>query len=198
MCLIRDDLTTLWCEVTSSIRSGTVEDENCDEKSNLNLDESGEVVTAPKQEQKEVLLCLRPIRDGDKVDESLRFTPLTRDEGSMPLESLKDQMVSSTSGSGGNTLDDKADSDKASSTTPSNQSTSRASGSSSNDMNKKRPPKKRLLSATSMGTLSNSNEESPKKRPKTDSKGQSSGNSSDTEKSVVESLMLMNKAKSSQ
>lgn len=185
--------------MTSSIRSGTLEDESADEKASLKFSESGETAAAPKQYQKEVLLCLRPIRDGDKVDESLRFTPLTRDEGLLPLESMKDQVVSS-SGGGGNNLDDKADSDKSSSTTPSNQSTSRASGSSSNDLNKKRPPKKRLLSATSVGTFSNSNEESPQKRAKTDSKGQYSGNPSETdcEKSVVESLMLMNKSKSTQ
>jgi hypothetical protein len=168
-----------------------LEDESGDEKANLKLTENGETeAIAPKQEQKEVLLCLRPIRDGDKVDESLRFAPLT-----MPLESLKDQLVSA-SVDGGNNLDDKADSDKASS----NQSTSRASGSSSNDMNKKRPPKKRLLLATSVGTFSgsNSNEEPSQKRTKTDGKSKSSGNTSDTEKSVVESLMLMNKSKSSQ
>lgn len=84
ICLIRKDLTTLWCEVTSSIRTKEP-DEDCadsgstdskkksDSKSSLidNFgDEKGEI-----QVEKELLLCLRPIRDGEHNmhDSKLRF-----------------------------------------------------------------------------------------------------------------------------
>jgi hypothetical protein len=169
-----------------------LEDETSDEKSNVKS--SGSTDTAgPKLEQKEVLLCLRPIRDGDKVDESLRFAPPTRSEATLSAALFNDPIVSSSSG-GNNTQDDKADSDRISSSAPSNQSFSKATGSSLKE--KKRPPKKRALKSTNADDFP-THEDVPKKRTKTDVRGHSS-NSSDTEKSVVESLMLMNKLKSSQ
>jgi len=94
VCLVRADLTTIWCEVTASIRTNTP-DEDDDEpqampsgekatvnkknsnngEGNDNTQESTEPTnsTENEDEAKEVLLCLRPLRDGDKVGEELRF-----------------------------------------------------------------------------------------------------------------------------
>lgn len=67
---IRNDLTLIWCELTSSIRTRPRNDE--DEKANI---------TAPTQatsegseiEEKELLLCFRPIREGGNVTGDRRF-----------------------------------------------------------------------------------------------------------------------------
>lgn len=90
ICLIRDDLTTIWCEVTSSIRTRSLDEEQPDNSSipgNVSPKEK-KPKTSPngidEQQQnnpvvvqiKELLLCLRPIRDGEeKVTEELRFKP---------------------------------------------------------------------------------------------------------------------------
>ena len=98
VCLIRSDLSTLWCEVTSSLRTKDHDEELNDssllgDKRMQNSDEStqGKLVfeeeptheSDPGEEKvkivpqiKEILLCLRPIRDGDAmVDEGYRFKP---------------------------------------------------------------------------------------------------------------------------
>lgn len=90
ICLIRDDLTTIWCEVTSSIRTRSLKDETSDDFSpsaltvvspnqakdsrSSNLGSCDDVDDVSKDDVKELLLCLRPIRDGDeKVGEEFRF-----------------------------------------------------------------------------------------------------------------------------
>lgn len=91
ICLIRDDLTTIWCEVTSSIRTRSLKEEAVDpldplqlpptkgekkDAKSLKTTSSSEDAASSNRgdEVKELLLCLRPIRDGEqKVDESLRF-----------------------------------------------------------------------------------------------------------------------------
>lgn len=103
VCLIRNDLTTIWCEVTSSLRTKDNDDEEGDanswteakkppqlfrsgesasvklETEEASMHGSEEAVPAVKNaipQVKEILLCLRPIRDGDgKTDESNRFKP---------------------------------------------------------------------------------------------------------------------------
>lgn len=104
VCLIRSDLSTLWCEVTSSLRTKDNDEEPSDSGSlvvekRTHLSTTSEETTQGKlvsddastheSEQidgvekvkstpqvKEILLCLRPIRDGDaKVDEANRFKP---------------------------------------------------------------------------------------------------------------------------
>mmetsp|Transcript_45032 Transcript_45032/g.108932 ORF Transcript_45032/g.108932 Transcript_45032/m.108932 type:complete len:794 (-) Transcript_45032:147-2528(-) len=120
MCLIRQDLTTVWCEVTSSVRTRLNDEESFDSPSNPSKS-SGEApekpaTAAPKEDLLEVLLCLRPIRNGEKsVDESLRFVPVQQadtamDEGdtvdrdgiivSSSSENVKKMESSSGSGSG--------------------------------------------------------------------------------------------------
>jgi hypothetical protein len=89
--LIRDDLTTIWCEVTSSIRTVSNEDSEQDSVTNtsksLSLkkkdasssssdDQQGSNCSSKEAPMKELLLCLRPTSDGtEKVSEDLRFIP---------------------------------------------------------------------------------------------------------------------------
>lgn len=91
VCLIRDNLTTVWCEVTSSIRAAspdlevasTFDDESGFRKTVPGKSSSGSnMVDSPiglqdmEEPHQEFLLCLRPIRDGDKpVEDKLRFVP---------------------------------------------------------------------------------------------------------------------------
>ena len=96
--LVREDLTTIWCEITSSIRTRPPNDE--DEKANIFAPVAATSVTASGNsgkpakpsssaiqegsesvgtseateiEEKEVLLCFRPIREGDVVSSEFRF-----------------------------------------------------------------------------------------------------------------------------
>lgn len=73
--LIQSDLTTMWCELTASIRTRTINDEDSDlgivdlnppPKPNGNDEDL---------EEREVLLCFRPIMAGEKVGEEFRFPP---------------------------------------------------------------------------------------------------------------------------
>ena len=76
ICLIRNDNSTIWCEVTSSIRTRSANEENTNtvigasvEKkrgfsgNNSNIGESH----IEEEQIKELLLCLRPIRDGNDI-----------------------------------------------------------------------------------------------------------------------------------
>ena len=84
VCLIRNDLTTIWCEVTSSVRSrGTDSADSASRSSrkktpmsssstSASVDESNQGPNKRSAEEAnldeealEILLCLRPIRDGD-------------------------------------------------------------------------------------------------------------------------------------
>jgi hypothetical protein len=164
VCLIRDDLTTIWCEVTSSIRTKDVPEVPVDpeksEGSSVAVDQlpSSESDQTPVVESKELLLCLRPIRDGEKkVDARYRFNPLGQGDNKI--------MVSESSNTG-----------------LSSGETSLLSSASEAQM-ASRPLKKRRRKEDM---------EAPLKRSK--GKGQKGDSTDvDTEKSVVESLMLMNK-----
>jgi len=85
VCLIRSDLSTIWCELTSSIRTrpskiggGAItdsasllpEDESSPEHQGEQVEEEEE-----QEEEKELLLCFRPLREGEQVGEELRFVP---------------------------------------------------------------------------------------------------------------------------
>jgi len=180
MCLIRDDLTTVWCEVTSSIRNKSA-DEDAGEEKAVKSTESSET-SGPKTDQ-ELLLCLRPIRNsGKKVDESFRFIPVAKQVASTIPKDNAGACISASSGGetnkGDKSVQNKNSLNNASSTSSKQQ-----------ELYKKRPPKKRLL-VTSGDTYK---ESSNQKRAKTDGTNQGP-NASETEKSVVESLMLMNKS----
>lgn len=91
VCLIRDDLTTIWCEVTSSIRTVSSDDNEQDSVTNTSKsvslkkkdasssssdDQQGSNCSSKEAPMKELLLCLRPTSDGtEKVSEDLRFIP---------------------------------------------------------------------------------------------------------------------------
>jgi PAS domain-containing protein len=103
MCLIRQDLTTVWCEVTSSVRTRLTDEESFDSPSNPSKSGTAtqETPAPPKEEMLEILLCLRPIRNGEKsVDESLRFVPVERAEATMDEVETGERIVSSGNESG--------------------------------------------------------------------------------------------------
>eukprot|EP00536_Pseudo-nitzschia_multiseries_P012848 jgi/Psemu1/290540/fgenesh1_pg.512_\ len=179
MCLIRVDLTTVWCEVTSSIRNKSADDDAGDVKATNSKSTESSETSGPKLDQ-EILLCLRPIRNSSKkVDESCRFVPSTKYASSAALKDVSDPWVSTSSG--GETNEAKSNSDRNITNNNAKQQ----------ELNKKRPPKKRLM-ATGVDAYTNNNPD--QKRAKTESTNQQGPNASETEKSVVESLMLMNKS----
>ena len=187
--MIRNDLSTVWCEVTSSVRTRS-SDEDFDaaggdtESQDINPSATGHT---PKVEVKELLLCLRPIRDGDKVDDAYRFVPQKKMNVEMDQTSTEKAGIAgvvSSSGSGGCHNDDKTSMEKNSA---GSRSTTNSAGTSSSS-SPKRPPKKRPLPRPD-------NESPGDNQNETTSRKKSKGSpSNDTEKSVVESLMLMNKS----
>jgi hypothetical protein len=111
--LIRHNLSTVWCEVTSSIRTREAEsgdeDSISDEASppdalaedivkrpQSTTSEGGTNETssaAPVKQVKEVLFCFRPIRDGEKkAAEKFRFKPRHRHaDAGTDIETTQDQ-----------------------------------------------------------------------------------------------------------
>jgi len=185
MWLIRDDLTTVWCEVTSSIRNkSSDEDIGEDKPTNSKSTESSDV--SGTNIDQELLLCLRPIRNGGKkVDESLRFVPLN--EHQLSTTSPRDRTETWVSASSYSANTNKEKEGLSVRTVARNDSNNNLSSSLKQELNKKRPPKKRPIVT---GDHSYSDIQTPK-RPKHDSAA-SSSNTSETD--VVESLMLMNKS----
>jgi hypothetical protein len=116
--LIRDDLSTIWCELTSSIRTRPSDDVDKE----LNIVSIQQLKTANQKngqligsnesaasseyahEEKELLLCFRPIREGDAVGEELRFCPqIEKNDGSDGEASFEDRkLLSATSTSSKN------------------------------------------------------------------------------------------------
>lgn len=178
MCLIRDDLTTIWCEVTSSIRTKETPQEPEDlnattsqsgkgtKEGDTSVKSSSESDSTPPviKETKELLLCLRPIRDGEgKVDEKFRF---------MRRKTLAEHIVSESSNTG-----------------PSSGGEMSLMSSNGETQTDSRPPKKRRKRDARDG------KEPSAKRNTGERQGEFAAPQVDTEKSVVESLMLMNRAK---
>lgn len=176
MCLIRKDLTTVWCEVTSSIRTRSP-----DEDSPEPTGSKSSADATPKPQIKELLLCLRPIRDGDKVDEALRFV------------SQKDECLVSSSSGDAMTKEDKPSSEKNTTSSGSGGSNSNSANSSRQSEEKRtRPAKKRPLPSNGE-SLPAGEEEMLAKRKKANPEKSHKSSHNDPEKSVAESLMLMNK-----
>ena len=200
--------------MTSSIRTKTVEDETTEDTSSMtgskaeingvaanevagstvsktgNISSDDAPIEEVKQKMhvtktKELLLCLRPIRDGEgKVDESLSFARIREqqrwEENSSPIPER-----SAVMGEGARTS-------KPAFAAASNIDAGSGSGNTSlaeenaTGESRRGPPKKRALplhGSTAKSLSGSSKAGSPNKRIKT--------SSSDTEKSVVESLMLM-------
>eukprot|EP00594_Rhizosolenia_setigera_P018611 CAMPEP_0178957728 /NCGR_PEP_ID=MMETSP0789-20121207/11110_1 /TAXON_ID=3005 /ORGANISM="Rhizosolenia setigera, Strain CCMP 1694" /LENGTH=608 /DNA_ID=CAMNT_0020640079 /DNA_START=185 /DNA_END=2011 /DNA_ORIENTATION=+ len=231
ICLIRNDLTTIWCEVTSSIRTRSLGDELAESmssnsgsngnntKSNNdnnagassgnttekpvtgNSSSSPDLVdkskkgdtgsdSAPSQQEdqvKELLLCLRPIREGEeKVSEELRFRPkkelkkFVNGNGTDNKQQKVKQDEEMNSGS----APDGEPTAQSQTQQKQQQQTSNKTGSGVSAV--KRPMKKRPLSETQKSSVSVSSSSVMK----------GDGVATDTEKSVVESLMfLSNKQK---
>jgi hypothetical protein len=128
--------------------------------------------SAKKEPVQEFLLCFRPMRDGDKkVDESLRLVVSTE------ASKCEDGVITSSSGSTG----EQGNSEK----TSAEGSDSKNNSTSSGDAPRKRPPKNRSFDIDLQA-------QGYSKKRKTEG-----GTKDDTEKSVVESLMLMNKSQTS-
>lgn len=167
MCLIRQDLTTVWCEVTSSVRTRMSDEESFDSPSNPSKSsdtaEEPAPTAAPREDQLEILLCLRPIRNGEKrADESLRFTPVHQADAAMDEGDTLDRMISSSSGN-----DKKMGS-------------SSGSGSADDPSGKRSFP-------------SEEDTVKPSKKQKTAGKGKGKPSTLDTEQ-AVETLMFLNKS----
>jgi hypothetical protein len=72
--LIRNDLSTIWCELTSSIRTRRFNDEDSELGIiDHNPKPAAEVLAEEPIAEKELLLCFRPILEGRKVGEEFRF-----------------------------------------------------------------------------------------------------------------------------
>jgi len=71
VCLIRSDLSSIWCELTSSIRTSIALPDDA-ERGSVSKEGSVEVEET-EQLEKEILLCFRPIQEGEKVSSDLRF-----------------------------------------------------------------------------------------------------------------------------
>mmetsp|Transcript_21291 Transcript_21291/g.32866 ORF Transcript_21291/g.32866 Transcript_21291/m.32866 type:complete len:819 (-) Transcript_21291:149-2605(-) len=72
VCLIRSDMSSIWCELTSSIRTSIALPEDT-ERGSVSKEGSVEQPEEPEQLEKEILLCFRPIQEGEKVSSDLRF-----------------------------------------------------------------------------------------------------------------------------
>jgi len=195
--LIRNDLSTILCEVTSSIRTRSLFDENCDsamlpggvtnpgDKFNVTKDKKDNssarndnlLGNSETGDLKELLLCLRPIRDGEeRVGEDFRFTPRTEErlatnetEGGKSSKVISDDNVTGSKGSSnGKGIEFSA----------SNPTIPKAL---KFEHNKNRPMKKRPLTS-GLGVTNTKETGNQKMR---------TNPSIDAEKSVVESLMLM-------
>jgi len=150
---------------------------------------------------KEILLCLRPIRDGDKLsDESLRLyskknsVTSTSNSNSTTNVGTSLSAPNETTAVSSSSAEAKKQKSSSSSQNESLDAAQDTSATSSGDARvAKRPPKKRVLSTT-MDPLAQRDGAKRQKSEAKKGKKDGSPQSSETEKSVVESLMLMNKS----
>lgn len=121
VCLVRNDQTTVWCEVTFSLRTREPDEDSKDDSSvkgvgskttksnsdkptstddvqSLETRTDREVVTAGC---KEILLCLRPIRDGEKKTVS-KFVTAVKKNNRVVSEDSKSALSSSEDSGGMN------------------------------------------------------------------------------------------------
>ena len=75
MRLIRNDLSTIWCELTSSIRTRQNDDVDVNFVSSSGAGSKSADSSESGPGEKELLLCFRPIREGEAVGPELRFCP---------------------------------------------------------------------------------------------------------------------------
>uniref|UniRef100_A0A7S4S3B8 Uncharacterized protein n=4 Tax=Ditylum brightwellii TaxID=49249 RepID=A0A7S4S3B8_9STRA len=194
---------------------------NTTNNANSNNNNGQDPQSAPqKEEVKELLLCLRPLRDGEeKVGEELRFIPvakraklgehatavLSSSEGNTPATSPIPPAAVSSSNIGGASVRPAMTTSMGHESANEGPSAESCPGSPGNFPMKKRPMKKRAYYSNGGDNNNNINTESHhhshrqqqhhvhKKSRVTPPSSESMGpeHPTDTEKSVVESLMLM-------
>ena len=74
ICLVRKDLSTVWCELTASIRTRSISDGDFEAVALSQRSKASSSLESSDGEMKEMLLCFRPIVEGPKVEEQLQFT----------------------------------------------------------------------------------------------------------------------------
>eukprot|EP00588_Corethron_pennatum_P012090 CAMPEP_0194279014 /NCGR_PEP_ID=MMETSP0169-20130528/13005_1 /TAXON_ID=218684 /ORGANISM="Corethron pennatum, Strain L29A3" /LENGTH=870 /DNA_ID=CAMNT_0039023357 /DNA_START=292 /DNA_END=2904 /DNA_ORIENTATION=+ len=176
ICMIRSDRTTVWCEVTSSIRTRCLKTEADDAISPLDkpLQKVGKGSFLPCEEEppqetimmKELLLCLRPIREGEQ---GLPESAMQVKKPAETAEKAVQQVTSSSANTG--------------------------SGSSLSDNSLRDGSGDKKKSAGERTVLRKYNKEERRTIDSPSKFGSTSSIPTDTEKSVVESLMLMSNPK---
>lgn len=231
ICLIRNDRSTLWCEVTSSIRYRTKEEDQVVDDSK-DGSESGITPYAKVDTEKkssllspvdvdkesrhscrddngsveavqEILLCLRPIRDGSipKMSEKNGLPHRYKSSHKRYKKSLSEKNNDGGSGSSDghvvsedtNTTPgtDGTQTDSANTTVNGTKSTAMEDGSPS-----KKPLKKRMASEDEIGMMAMVSKKRKNKQAREDVEEDQHLRASLMDASVmVESLMLMNKTK---
>lgn len=102
--MIRNDLSTIWCELTSSIRTRQNDDVDVNFVSSSGAGSKSAGSSESGQGEKELLLCFRPIREGEAVGPELRFCPnIYQSDGQDSSE--EDRKLSSTNGTGSDGID---------------------------------------------------------------------------------------------
>ena len=145
VCLIRSDLSTIWCEMTSSVRTSIPQDET--DRGSVSKEGS---LQEPEEPEKEILLCFRPIQEGEKVSSDLRFRRVVgrekQSDGSGSGSNPKIPGVSESSGGGSGSNGDRANAAYTSNgVDPSSTETTDVDGSMHVVLKKNRPPKKRAF-----------------------------------------------------
>lgn len=172
--LVRADLSTLWCELTLSIRTRDLNDEDSELGIvDLNPQPLTDSESHELNEEKELLLCVRPFYIGEKVGEELRFPPHQISESSNANEGSGDITSSNKSSS------NKSSSNKSSSGNDEKKVTYSNSGSDApssetqlnagNDDPNQCHGKKRAVEDLNMDL--NKSSESPSKKLRTDKVG---------------------------
>ena len=78
--VVCSDLTTMWCELTSSIRACGANSED-EEMGIINRNPSNQDGSS-SEDEREVLLCIRPILQGENAGEELKFPQQVSEESS--------------------------------------------------------------------------------------------------------------------
>lgn len=200
ICMIRSDRTTVWCEVTSSIRTRCLKTEADDAISPLDkpLQKVGKGPFLPCEEEppqetimmKELLLCLRPIREGEQGLPESAMQVRKHNNSKKPTKTADkavQQVTSSSANTGsGSSLADSSLRDGSGGKKKSMLSSDSGSGS---------PCETGLSGAGAGGVLGKYKKEGRKTTDSPSKFGSTSSIPTDTEKSVVESLMLMSNPK---
>ena len=215
VCVIRKDMSTIWCEVTSSI-CALMDDETEEGDSNTAGNSLGKVPSSsdnssseaarekPPKEVHELLLCFRPIRDGEaKAPEALRFVPPAAEEKkAQEQDNSVDQnsnTITSNSGSSGpiSSLTTSAAKDESGESTGDLPPTEAGKKSPSVDDSKcsPKPVSSDPSQSAESGNGSSTSDSRASDEPCTDTR---KATTTESEKNVAESLVLMNKSTASQ